>query len=85
MKQFTYLIKRAPGIHARPACLLAMLAGEYKDTAITVTKDGKTVDCELLNLISLDARPGSEVTVAAEGPNEEAAIERLTSFFQEKL
>ena len=43
MKQFTYTIKDALGIHARPAGLLAKKAKSYADTAVTITANGKTV------------------------------------------
>ena len=85
MKQFTYTIKHPPGIHARPASLLAMLIKEYKDTTITVAKGEKISNGELLNLMSLDTRSGDEVIVTAEGIAEETAIEALKVFFQENL
>lgn len=85
VKQFTYTIKRQPGIHARPASLLAMLIKEYKDTTITVAKGEKLSNGELLNLMSLDTRLGDEVIVTADGFAEEAAIEALKVFFQENL
>ena len=82
MQQFTYNIQRQPGVHARPACLLAMLIREYDKTRITVARDGKTASGELLDLMNLDAKPGTTVTVTADGPDEEAAIRSLKAFFQ---
>ena len=40
MKQFTYTIKDALGIHARPAGLLAKKAKSYADTTVTITCEG---------------------------------------------
>lgn len=86
MKEFQFVIRDELGIHARPAGLLAKLAKEYKDTAVTVTKAGNTVKAsQLMKLMSLGVKHGDEVTVAAEGPDEEAAIEKLNAFFQENL
>ena len=86
MKEFKFVIRDELGIHARPAGLLAKLAKEYKDTAVTVTKSGNTVKAsQLMKLMSLGVKHGDEVTVAAEGPDEEAAIEKLNAFFQENL
>ncbi len=69
MKQFTYTVHDPLGIHARPAGLLAKLAKEYKDTVITITKDGNTVKAsQLMKLMGLAVKQGCEVTVAAEGP-----------------
>lgn len=43
MKQFTYTITDALGIHARPAGQLAKLAKTFPDTAATITKGERTV------------------------------------------
>ena len=86
MQQFNYVINDPLGLHARPAGLLAKLAKPYADTVITVTKGDKTVKAsQLMKLMSLAAKNGDEVTVAAEGPQEEAAIEALKAFFAENL
>lgn len=86
MKSFQFVTRDELGIHARSAGLLAKPAKEYKDTVITVTKAGNTVKApQLMKLMSLTVKQGDEVTVAAEGPEEEAAIERLEAFFQENF
>lgn len=86
MQQFNYVINDPLGLHARPAGLLAKLAKPYADTVITVTKGDKTVKAsQLMKLMSLAAKNGDEVVVAAEGPREEEAIAALKAFFQENL
>ena len=86
MQQFNYVINDPLGLHARPAGLLAKLAKPYADTVITVTKGDKTVKAsQLMKLMSLAAKNGDEVVVAAEGPQEEEAIATLKAFFQENL
>ncbi len=86
MQQFNYVINDPLGLHARPAGLLAKLAKPYADTVITVTKGDKTVKAsQLMKLMSLAAKNGDEVVVAAEGPQEEEAIAALKAFFQENL
>ena len=86
MKQFTYAIKDELGIHARPAGMLAKVAKSYTDTEITVTKGDKTVKAsQLMKLMSLAAKKGDEVTVAADGPQEDAAIADMQKFFEENL
>lgn len=86
MQQFNYVINDPLGLHARPAGLLAKLAKPYADTVITVTKGDKTVKAsQLMKLMSLAAKNGDEVVVAAEGPLEEEAIAALKAFFQENL
>lgn len=86
MQQFNYVINDPLGLHARPAGLLAKLAKPYADTVITVTKGDKTVKAsQLMKLMSLAAKNGDEVVVAAEGPQEEEAIAALKAFFKENL
>lgn len=86
MQQFTYTVHDPLGLHARPAGELAKLARPYAGTVITITKDGKTVKtAQLLKLMGLGVKSGDEVTVTAEGPEEESAIAALRSFFEEKL
>ena len=86
MKEFNYVVNDPLGLHARPAGLLAKLAKPYADTVITVTKGDKTVKAsQLMKLMSLAAKNGDEVVVAAEGPQEEEAIAALKAFFQENL
>ena len=86
MKQFDYTIKDPVGIHARPAGLLAKLAKEFGDTVVTVTKDGNTAKAsQLMKLMSLQVKCGDTVTVAAEGPAEDAAIEAVKKFIEETL
>ncbi len=86
MKQFQFTIRDELGIHARPAGLLAKLAKEYKGTTVTVTKGENTIKAsQLMKLMGLGAKRGDEVIVAADGPDEDAAIEKLKEFFEANL
>ena len=87
MKQFTYTITDALGIHARPAGMLAKLAKSYgPDTTATLTKGDKTVKLsQLMMLMGLGVKQGTEVTVNVEGPREDVAADALEAFFKENL
>ena len=86
MKSFNYIITDPVGIHARPAGLLAKEAKNVGDAVITVTKDGKTVKAsQLMMLMSLGVKQGEEVTVAAEGADEDTAIAKMEAFFKANL
>ena len=83
MKEFTYTITSKTGLHTRRAGLLAMHAKAFRDTRITVSSDGNTVNTnQLMRLISMGLKEGSKVTVAAEGPLENCAIDNMQSFFE---
>ncbi len=86
MKQFVHTIKDPLGIHARPAGMIAKLAKTFADTTITVSYDGKAAKASaLMKLMSLGVKEGSEVTIVAEGTNEDAAIIAMSDFFQNNL
>ena len=86
MKQFSYVIKDELGIHARPAGMLAKKAKSYADTTVTITANGKTVNLgQLMKLMGLGVKQGTEVTVTCEGANEEEAAAGLKAFLEENL
>ena len=86
MKRFNYTIVDPLGIHARPAGMLVKAAKIYADTVITVTCNGKTAKAvQLMKVMNLGVKQGSVVTVAAEGPSEEAAIAAMDDFFTSNL
>ena len=86
MKQFSYVIKDELGIHARPAGMLAKKAKSYADTNVTITANGKTVNLgQLMKLMGLGVKQGTEVTVTCDGANEEEAAAGLLAFLEENL
>lgn len=85
MKSFQYTIKDALGIHARPA---GMLVKEAKDFAsvITIEANGKSADVSrLMAVMALGVKKGVEVTVTAEGTDEDVALAAMEKFFKENL
>ena len=83
MKTFEYTIKDELGIHARPAGMLVKEAKNFASEC-TITKDGKTKKLtQLMMLMSLGVKQGDTVTVAANGEDEDAAIETLKAFFEQ--
>lgn len=86
MKQFHHTIQDPLGMHARPAGMISKLAKGYADTTITITCNDKAAKAtSLMKLMSLGVKEGSEVTVTAEGANEDAAIIAMSNFFQNNL
>lgn len=85
MKQFAYTVTDKLGIHARPAGDLVKLAKEFNST-VKVSCNGKTVDAKrLIALMSLGAKQDHTVTVEIEGDDENAAAEKLETFFKQNL
>lgn len=71
------------GLHARPATFFAETAARF-EAAVTVTCNGKQADGKrVIGLMRLGAKQGDRVTIAADGADEAAALERLIAFLEE--
>lgn len=65
------------GLHARAAARFVSLAATFA-SQIRVTRGARTVDGKsILGLLLLAAARGSELTLAADGPDEIAALDAL--------
>ena len=86
MKQFDFTIKDPLGIHARPAGMFAKLAKGFGDTVVTISKDGNTVKAsQLMKVMAMGIKNGHTITIGAEGPDEDKAIEEVRKFLEENL
>ena len=73
------------GLHARAAVKFAKLAGAF-DADVTVRKDGVDVPGDsILGLMMLAAGPGSEIELAASGPEARRAIDALAALVANKF
>jgi phosphotransferase system HPr (HPr) family protein len=73
------------GLHARPAALFTMAASGF-GCDVEVSKNGKSVNGKsVIKLISLDCRPGDEITIATNGVDEIAALEKLSTLVKQGL
>ena len=81
MITFTHVIADVEGLHARPVALIASEARKWQ-SAITVSSgSARSEASDLMGLMGMDARQGDELTVAVEGPDEEAAAEAMRAVF----
>lgn len=77
----TVVVNNAQGIHARPADLIVRLAQQYQ-AKIEFVKDNYRVDGKsILELLTLAAVQGTQLTVEAIGPDAQAALEALANLF----
>jgi phosphocarrier protein len=73
------------GLHVRPASALAQAASKFR-ARITVTKDGTTVDAKFaMQLLMLAAEPGAALVIRADGEDEQAAVDALARFVQDRF
>ena len=79
------VVQNQVGLHARPATFFIQKANEYK-SSVWIEKDERRVNAKsLLGVLSLGITKGINVTVMAEGPDEEEAVcdlvELISSIF----
>lgn len=85
MKQFSYVIKDAIGLHARPAGLLVKEAKKYH-CSIMVEKGEKIANAlRLMALMGLGVKCGDTVFITVDGEGEEEAAMKLQDFFEKNL
>lgn len=85
MKSFRYTITEDNGIHARPAGLLVKEAVLFESEIMLKAGEKNANAKRLMSVMSLGIRQGMTVEVTAEGPDEEAAIVKMQSFFEQNL
>jgi multiphosphoryl transfer protein len=79
MKQIEIVIQNQTGLHARPAKVLVNLAKQFKSD-IKLQHGAKRVNAKsMVSVLTLGAVSGSEITVQADGVDEEKAIAELES------
>ena len=82
MTETTAIIQNKTGLHARPASVFVQMVSSFKSD-IHLTSKGKTVDAKsILGIMSLGLVKGTEVTIRAEGEDEQEAIAKLQELIQ---
>ena len=83
--QRTVSVVHKQGLHARPAAIFVQAAKGF-ECRVTVKKGRKIVDGKsIMGLLTLAAHFGSRIVVVADGPDAEAALERLCKVVSEPL
>lgn len=77
-------IKIPTGLEARPVALLVQVASQY-ESSIYVECDDKKVNAKsIMGMMSLGLSAGEEVTVSADGTDEETAMENIEKYLSSK-
>ena len=83
--QRTVSVVHDQGLHARPAALFVKLANRFQST-VTLKKGRKAVDGKsIMGLLTLAAHRGSRVSVVANGPDAQEALEQMCRLLTEPL
>ena len=81
-KNITVIIKS--GLEARPVAVLVQVASQY-ESRIYVESGAKKINAKsIMGMMTLGLNEGEEITVTAEGSDEEAAINDIEKYLNGK-
>ncbi len=84
MQQQTATVRLRSGLLARPAALFVQEANRFSSDTF-VEKDGKSVNAKsIMGIMSLAIAHGQEITIRANGNDEEAAVARLIEMISQE-
>jgi phosphocarrier protein HPr len=73
------VIQNELGLHMRPATLFAQLASKF-EARVEVVHLGRRVDARnIIDLLTLGASKGTQLTLEAEGPDAQQAVDALAA------
>ena len=76
----------AQGMHARPASLISEQASKFSGTDIRIRNDQRTATAKsMASLLSMGANHGDVLTISAEGPEAEQAVQVLAQMIRQGL
>ena len=75
-KQVT--VSNRTGLHTRPSALIVQMAAKFKSD-IFLIRDGFMINAKsIIGVMTLTAEKGCKLTVRAEGPDEDKAVNEIT-------
>jgi catabolite repression HPr-like protein len=84
MIEKTMKIQLEHGLEARPVAVLVQKASMH-DSTIYIHAEGKKVNAKsIMGMMTLALAPGEQVTVSADGANEEKAIQSIEQYLSAK-
>ncbi len=84
MIQKSIQIKLETGLEARPVAMLVQVASQFESTVYINSENRKVNAKSIMGMMSMGLESGAEVTVIAEGNDEEAAVAEIEKFLSAK-
>jgi phosphocarrier protein len=82
MTEKNVTVNNKAGIHCRPSSAILTAVEDFPDVEFEIcSSKGETNLSSILGLLAIGLQYGDEVTVKAEGPDEEAACEKIAGLF----
>ncbi len=79
----TMTIKIPTGLEARPVAVLVQVASQYESRILIEAEDKKINAKSIMGMMSLGLSAGEEITVTAEGEDEEKAVDHIEKYLSE--
>ena len=81
----TKIVKCASGLHNKQATYFIQKANDFR-SSIWIEADNRKINAKsLLGVLSMAIVTGTELTLSAEGPDEEEAVKTLAAMLDEDL
>ena len=84
MIQKSIQIKLETGLEARPVAMLVQVESQFESTVYINADDRKVNAKSIMGMMSLGLASGEQVTVVAEGSDENSAVEEIEKFLSGK-
>lgn len=78
-------IKNRAGIHARPAALIAQTANRFASEILIEREDTRINAKSIMGIITMAASYNTELTLVADGADEQEAIAAINALFDNKF
>lgn len=84
MIQKSIQIKLEKGLEARPVAMLVQVASQFESTVYINAQDRKVNAKSIMGMMSLGLASGEQVTVVAEGNDENLAVDEIEKFLSSR-
>jgi phosphocarrier protein HPr len=75
-------IQNMQGIHCRPSAVIVKYVADYEGDIVVTGIKGATALRSILELMSLELFPGSDISIRVSGPDEEDFCRDLVALFE---
>lgn len=81
----TMTIQLQSGLEARPVALLVQIANQYESNIYVVKDEIKKINAKsIMGMMTLGLQAGEDITIVAEGEDEQKAVSHIEEYLSEK-
>ena len=85
MKELKVTCNNENGLHMRPAMLVVDAALKFESDIVLVSRKGEASAKSIMETIMLTVEEGDEVTIRAEGSDEDSAVQVIYNIFDKQI